>query len=140
MALITYQDKVTLNENPGVAAINKVQASDMNEIKSVVNGNADYLVSTGLTVTDETLCSGLSLASNTFNSPTEVSITNSGYKPIGIIGYSITGSNHQSVNVIIIDLTASNDGSGTITFRLRNLSASATATINMTAKVLWVKI
>lgn len=37
MALITYQDKVTLNENASVSAINKVQASDMNEIKSVVN-------------------------------------------------------------------------------------------------------
>ena len=37
MALITYTDKVTLNENSGIPAINKVQASDMNEIKSVVN-------------------------------------------------------------------------------------------------------
>lgn len=37
MALITYEDKSTMNENADVPAINKVQASDMNEIKNVVN-------------------------------------------------------------------------------------------------------
>lgn len=46
MALITYQNKVTLNENPSVSAINKVQASDMNEIKTVVNGNWNELAKT----------------------------------------------------------------------------------------------
>lgn len=38
MAQITYQDKVALNENPSIEDINKVNAGDMNEIKSVVNG------------------------------------------------------------------------------------------------------
>lgn len=37
---ITYQNKVALNENPEIADINKVTDSDMNEIKSVVNGNS----------------------------------------------------------------------------------------------------
>ena len=37
MATITYTDKVTLNENAGVAAINKCQAADMNEIKTAIN-------------------------------------------------------------------------------------------------------
>jgi hypothetical protein len=37
---ITYDDKVALNENPGVAEINKVTDDNMNEIKSVVNNNA----------------------------------------------------------------------------------------------------
>ena len=37
MALITYADKSTMNENASVPAVNKVQASDMNEIKNVVN-------------------------------------------------------------------------------------------------------
>lgn len=46
MGLITYQDKVTMNENPSVSAINKVQASDMNEIKNVVNGNWNELAKT----------------------------------------------------------------------------------------------
>lgn len=38
MAKITYTDKVALNENSSIADINKVKASDMNEIKTVVNG------------------------------------------------------------------------------------------------------
>lgn len=39
MAQITYADKVALNVNPEIAAINKVQDTDMNEIKQVVNDN-----------------------------------------------------------------------------------------------------
>lgn len=39
MAKITYVDKVTMNENPDIPAINKCQAADMNEIKTVVNEN-----------------------------------------------------------------------------------------------------
>lgn len=40
---ITYADKTALNENAGVNAVNKCQASDLNEIKSVVNNNANEL-------------------------------------------------------------------------------------------------
>ena len=40
MALITYADKVFLNENQSIADINKVKDIDMNEIKNVVNENA----------------------------------------------------------------------------------------------------
>ena len=41
MSKITYADKVTLNENPNVADINKFKADDLNEIKNVVNANDD---------------------------------------------------------------------------------------------------
>ena len=37
---ITYGDKSFLNENANIPATNKVQDTDMNEIKSVVNNNA----------------------------------------------------------------------------------------------------
>lgn len=51
MALITYADKSTMNENASVPAVNKVQASDMNEIKNVVNNNwnalADHVIELG---------------------------------------------------------------------------------------------
>lgn len=43
MAQITYADKVTMNENASIDAINKVRAADMNEIKEVVNDNATGL-------------------------------------------------------------------------------------------------
>lgn len=36
--LITYEDKVALNENPDIADINKVKDTDMNQIKNVING------------------------------------------------------------------------------------------------------
>ena len=37
MSLITYEDKVALNENPQVADVNKVTADDMNQIKNAIN-------------------------------------------------------------------------------------------------------
>ena len=40
---INYENKVTLNSNPSIADINKVKAADMNEIKNVVNANADIM-------------------------------------------------------------------------------------------------
>ena len=43
MSEITYDDKIDLNVESTIANINKVTASDMNEIKSVVNENAETL-------------------------------------------------------------------------------------------------
>jgi hypothetical protein len=40
---ITYGDKQYLNENANIPATNKVEDTDMNEIKSVVNNNATEL-------------------------------------------------------------------------------------------------
>lgn len=40
---ITYGNKSYLNENANIPATNKVQDTDMNEIKSVVNNNANIL-------------------------------------------------------------------------------------------------
>lgn len=40
METITYEDKVALIDDPSIADINKVTADDMNEIKRVVNANA----------------------------------------------------------------------------------------------------
>lgn len=41
MQAISYTNKSALNENTGIADINKCNASDMNEIKTVVNSNAN---------------------------------------------------------------------------------------------------
>lgn len=49
MAQITYENKVALNQNPNVQAINKVQDTDMNQIKEVVNENETKIL---LAVTD----------------------------------------------------------------------------------------
>ena len=44
---ITYSNKTALNSNSGVADTNKVNAADMNEIKTVVNNNAGLLYPVG---------------------------------------------------------------------------------------------
>ena len=43
MAKITYENKVALNINSDIADVNKVNASDLNEIKEVVNTNDDNM-------------------------------------------------------------------------------------------------
>lgn len=40
---ITYTDKQQLNANASIADVNKVKATDMNEIKTVANNNADNI-------------------------------------------------------------------------------------------------
>lgn len=37
--MITFQDKVAINENPDISNINKITASDMNSIKAGINAN-----------------------------------------------------------------------------------------------------
>lgn len=55
MSEITYDDKVDLQVATNIANINKVTASDMNEIKNVVNNNAEEVGDiTSLTTTDKT--------------------------------------------------------------------------------------
>ena len=70
MSKITYDNKVDLNVDNTIANINKVSASDMNEIKNVVNGNDDILAGMGnienLTTTDK---SSVVNAINELNAP-----------------------------------------------------------------------
>ena len=54
MAQITYADKVAINENPNVNAINKIRDEDMNEIKAVVNENETTLSTLSSNVGDIT--------------------------------------------------------------------------------------
>lgn len=50
MAQITYANKVKLDDDPSIQAINKVRDVDMNEIKEVVNQNDDDFQNTLPTV------------------------------------------------------------------------------------------
>lgn len=43
MAKITFEDKVALNVNSDIADVNKCNATDLNEIKNVVNANDDIV-------------------------------------------------------------------------------------------------
>lgn len=50
---ITYDDKVYINQNSNIPDINKVNDTDMNEIKQVVNNNAEELINSGIFSTNE---------------------------------------------------------------------------------------
>lgn len=55
MSKITYTDKVALNINQDVADVNKCNATDLNEIKQVVNENDDLVgILENLTTQDKT--------------------------------------------------------------------------------------
>lgn len=54
MARITFEDKVALDEISSIAKINKVSASDINEIKSVLNNlESEFLPLTGGTLSGD---------------------------------------------------------------------------------------
>lgn len=72
MAKITYENKVALNVNSDVADINKCNASDLNEIKEVVNNNDDNIGD--LTQLNTTNKSNLVSAINEVITNTKVSI------------------------------------------------------------------
>lgn len=80
MATITYTDKVEVNQNTSIPDINKVNARDMNEIKSVVNENASNLD----TATQTTSQQLTDLYSGIDNSNTNVKI----YKRNNIVHFS----------------------------------------------------
>ena len=73
MAKITYTDKVALNVNSDIADINKVNASDLNEIKNVVNENDDMVGDlTQLNTTNKSnLVGAINEVNNKFNYSTE---------------------------------------------------------------------
>lgn len=48
---ITYSDKQAMGTQPSIPDVNKVMDSDMNEIKTVVNGNATVMGSLGTVIT-----------------------------------------------------------------------------------------
>ena len=157
---ITFTDKQQLNANPSVADINKVQATDMNEIKSVVNDNANLMGDlTELPTTDKTsivnsiteintnisnlrtLNTGLiafenltaTLSSISGNSYLQITVDTSktGYAPIGIIGI---GTNNQVVGV-----TSWRNYSSSTIFVFRNFSSSNVSNITAYIRVLYIK-
>lgn len=62
---ISYSDKVAINTNSNVADINKCNASDLNEIKNVINANATELENVETEVYDKNIITvGLSANTN----------------------------------------------------------------------------
>lgn len=70
MAKITYEDKVALDEQAEIPAINKISDADMNEIKDVVNENNPIgeikIWSTSTAPTGFLLCDGTAVSRTTY--------------------------------------------------------------------------
>lgn len=86
MAKITYENKVALNVNSDIADINKCNASDLNEIKNVVNNNDDNmgLLSNLNTTNKGSIVNSINEVNNKFNYSTEEQVigTDENGKPI----------------------------------------------------------
>lgn len=86
MSKITYENKVALNVNTDIADINKVNASDLNEIKNVVNTNDDNmgLLSNLTTPSKDNLVGAINEVNNKFNYSTSEQVigTDENGKPI----------------------------------------------------------
>lgn len=73
MSKITYTDKVALNVNSDIADVNKCNATDLNEIKDVVNTNDDNmgLLSYLNTTNKGSIVNSINEVNNKFNYSTE---------------------------------------------------------------------
>lgn len=74
MAKVTFEDKVTLNENADIPNINKCMASDLNEIKSVVNENDDNKLEKSSVKTTKTATDTDTYSCNYINDATQKQI------------------------------------------------------------------
>lgn len=128
---ITYANKVTLNENADIDAVNKCQASDMNEIKSVVNNNANELSQAIATTTPTSLYADVSGTSG------DVTLSDSAanYDYFEIY-YKDRDGNYSFLKVdtpngkTVSLMTSSVGGSGTITYYSKNMDISGTSISN----------
>ena len=132
MSEITYDDKVDLQVATNIANINKVTASDMNEIKNVVNGNADEVGDiTSLTTTDKT---NVVNAVNELNAPEKwVSVgataPTDGRRVWFEYSRNILPENLYMATRTLNGITYTNNGNGIISF-------SGTATANTSIQII----
>lgn len=108
----------------------------VSDIGAAKSGHS-HAINDKFAVSEHTTDSLSTNASTTASSAT-LSISKSGYYPLGIVGVSLAGTNYMYVNLFNYYLSAQNDGSGTITYRYRN-NSTATFSGTIKFKVLWVK-
>lgn len=91
---ITYGDKQYLNENANIPATNKIQDTDMNEIKSVVNNNASETSTNTTNITNITgqILWTNSNPNNDISSATTITLSNSDYDVIEVFYLQATSS------------------------------------------------
>lgn len=116
MSKITYADKVALNINQDVADVNKCNATDLNEIKEVVNNNDDNIgLLSNLNTTDK---------SSIVNAINEV-ITNT---KVSIAKIITNGEGSYTTNTKVTGIWANNFSVGDIVAEASNSRIKITNT------------
>lgn len=101
---ISYDDKSYLNQNSSIAAVNKVNDTDMNEIKSVVNNNASEVttIENYFTFTNtQTITTGTISGGGTLSGVNMTIETNAAGTLAKMYGQVDVASNTHSGNVVI---------------------------------------
>ena len=141
MAKITFEDKIALDEQAAIADVNKVRASDMNQIKSVVNGLDDTISNLGTTLSSSylplkggTLSGDLAFSHTDTSKDGHISWTQGTYQQ----RIKIVDNSGSTANTFIFQksadsgsnwtnlLTIANDGKVTATTFVGALSGNAT--------------
>lgn len=141
MAKITFEDKIALDEQAAIADVNKVRASDMNQIKSVVNGLDDAISNLGTTLsssylplTGGTLSGDLAFSHTDASTDGHISWTQGTYQQ----RIKIVDNSGSTANTFVFQksadsgsnwtnlLTIANDGKVTATTFVGALSGNAT--------------
>ena len=88
--MITFQDKVTLNENADIPAVNKISTSDVNALKAGINANETKI----LNITGQILWTNQDPTQN-ISQTTDISLSSSDYDILEI--YYIQATNNTSL-------------------------------------------
>jgi hypothetical protein len=133
MGKITYDDKVTMNENADIPAVNKGRAADWNEIKNVVNENDDIVNGISQALPDIITTKDFTLT-QTINANTEATyqfdnINLDGYQTLGIIAVDTNNG---------IDILKYSVFQNRAFTRLKNLGNSSQS-VPCTIRVLYLK-
>lgn len=132
---ITYGNKSYINQNPDIADTNKVNATDMNEIKSIVNNNATELDTTS------TLVNGMMKLKKYVSSMTvaggSTATANMGSVP-SISGYTFVGIIPLQTGYADQWITTFSEYSGKIQVMIRSFY-SGSLTANVACYALFIK-
>lgn len=127
---ITYEDKQYLNQNADIPATNKVQDIDMNEIKSVVNNNANELINlqANILYNSTTPNNGTVTLNDDYTNYTYLEIIGYGADG-GMVSSKILTSKLASGSAINLVGTSMRDNQSTLCFWVSTLLATNTTTL-----------
>ena len=127
---ITYGDKSYLNQNADIPATNKVQDTDMNEIKSVVNNNANELINlqANILYNSTTPNNGTVALNDDYTNYTYLEIIGVGADG-GMVSTKVKTSNLQGGATINLVGTSFRDNQTTLCFWVSTLSATNSTTL-----------